>query len=167
MHFVHLYSGVSASSSEGRQSNSLQLQTMQTAMSMSYICNVLSIAGVPTLIFEPTPVIAIVGAVKRFTLHNGSRGRERGSGPAKCVERLGARRCSSTTQQQLGTDTPSRLCYQMFVEFKCFVHTDAERSIVLQTVQGHPQRTKGLARCTASSFLFVDPVDFPSRSLTY
>ena len=80
MRFVHLYAGVSASSSEGRQSSSLQFQMMQTAMPMSYVGNVFNTAEEPTLIFEPALVIAVIGAVKgrRFALRSGSIREESG-----------------------------------------------------------------------------------------
>ena len=53
-------------------------------------------------------------------------------------------------------------------KIRLFHSHKARRSIVSQqAIQGHPQRTRGRANYTAGSFLLIDPVDLPGRSLAH
>ena len=53
-------------------------------------------------------------------------------------------------------------------KIRLFHSQNARRSIVSQQAsQGHPQRTRSRASYTAVSFLLIDPVDLPGRSLAH
>ena len=90
------------------------------------------------MIFEPTLVIAVVRAVKGFSLHSGSIGRERGEWPGEVCGAIGSTEVFKYNTTTIRNRYSISTVLTDVREIQVFRHTDAERSIVLQIVQGHP-----------------------------